>query len=87
MVRPSRLSTEARSVAVGKIASRVFGSPPGFDRVTDSYRLRRTILEALVVDAAVEAGVEPIDRFAVSICGWSDGRVTGLRGHRRGLDP
>ncbi len=60
------------------------GSPPPANGATDSYCPRRTVLDALLVESAVEAGADLIDRFVVSGLCWSDGRVAGLTGHRRG---
>ncbi len=65
-------------------AVQLVGSPPPVDGVSDSFCPRRTVLDALLVDAAIGAGVELIDRFVVSELCWTDGRVSGLRGHERG---
>jgi flavin-dependent dehydrogenase len=64
--------------------ARIVGSPPAVEGVADSYCPRRTILDALLVDAAVEAGAELIERFVVSDLCFSEGRVVGIRGHQRG---
>jgi 2-polyprenyl-6-methoxyphenol hydroxylase-like FAD-dependent oxidoreductase len=45
---------------------------------------RRTVLDKLLVDAAVESGVELREELAVEGLVWSDDRVVGLRGRRRG---
>jgi flavin-dependent dehydrogenase len=42
---------------------------------------RRTALDKIPVDAAREAGAEVREGFAVTGLTWSDGRVTGIRGH------
>jgi flavin-dependent dehydrogenase len=45
---------------------------------------RRTVLDKILVDAAMEAGAEVREGFSVTGLTWSDGRVTGIRGHDRG---
>jgi flavin-dependent dehydrogenase len=45
---------------------------------------RRTVLDKILIDAAREAGVEVREGFSVTGLTWSDGRVTGIRGHDRG---
>jgi flavin-dependent dehydrogenase len=45
---------------------------------------RRTVLDKLLVDAAVEAGAELREHFVVSDLLWEDGRVTGVRGWAEG---
>lgn len=47
------------------------------------YAPRRTVLDKLLVDAAAEAGVEVAEGFTVSGVTSSDGRVTGIQGHKR----
>jgi 2-polyprenyl-6-methoxyphenol hydroxylase-like FAD-dependent oxidoreductase len=49
-----------------------------------AYAPRRTVLDALLVDAAAEAGAEVRERFTVSEVLLDDGRVTGIRGHAAG---
>jgi flavin-dependent dehydrogenase len=44
---------------------------------------RRTVLDKLLVDAAMEAGAEVREGFSVTGLTRSDGRVTGIRGHDR----
>jgi flavin-dependent dehydrogenase len=46
---------------------------------------RRAVLDKVLIDAAVEAGVEFRERFPVEDLTFEDGRVTGIRG-RRGLN-
>ncbi|WP_232534964.1 NAD(P)/FAD-dependent oxidoreductase [Nocardia terpenica] len=48
--------------------------------VTETYALRRTALDALLVDSARAAGAEVIERFTVTDLVWDDGRVAGVRG-------
>jgi 2-polyprenyl-6-methoxyphenol hydroxylase-like FAD-dependent oxidoreductase len=44
---------------------------------------RRTVLDKLLVDAAVEAGAELREGFTVETLLWDDDRVAGIRGHGR----
>ena len=44
---------------------------------------RRTILDKLLVDAAVESGVELREGFGVDELLWDEGRVAGIKGHGR----
>lgn len=59
------------------------GTPPPSDGVTEMFCPRRTILDKLLVDAAAEAGAEVEQAFTVTGLVSSNGRVTGIRGHRR----
>ena len=49
-----------------------------------AYCPRRTVLDALLVDAAAEAGVEVRQGFTVEEVLFDGGRVVGVRGHERG---
>lgn len=60
------------------------GIGPAVGGVADTYCPRRTVLDGLLVDAAVEAGVELVDGVVVDDLLWCDGRVVGIEGHRRG---
>ena len=44
---------------------------------------RRTVLDKLLVDAAVEAGVELREAFTVEALLWDGDRVAGIKGHSR----
>jgi len=44
---------------------------------------RRTVLDKLLVDAAVEAGAELREAFTVETLLWDGDRVTGIKGHGR----
>jgi len=44
---------------------------------------RRTVLDKLLVDAAVEAGAELHEEFAVETLVWDGDRVAGIKGHTR----
>jgi 2-polyprenyl-6-methoxyphenol hydroxylase-like FAD-dependent oxidoreductase len=57
---------------------------PGTDETPLAYAPRRTVLDKVLVDAASEAGAEVREGFTVSDVVIEDGRVTGIRGHRRG---
>lgn len=63
---------------------RLEGRYPRYDGVDALYSPRRTVLDAVLVDAARKAGAEVRERFAVEELVWADGRVTGLRGAHRG---
>jgi flavin-dependent dehydrogenase len=60
------------------------GLGPAVGGVANTYCPRRTVLDALLVEAAIEAGVELIEGFAADEVLWSEGRVVGVKGHRRG---
>jgi flavin-dependent dehydrogenase len=62
----------------------ISGSPRPIDGVARGYCPRRTVLDQLLVDAAVEAGAELREGFAVDELLVADGTVTGIRGHARG---
>jgi flavin-dependent dehydrogenase len=63
---------------VGDFALR--GAPPAADGITRWFAPRRTVLDAILVEAAVEAGAEFRDGFGVHELLREDGRVTGIRG-------
>ncbi|HEU4658767.1 MAG TPA: NAD(P)/FAD-dependent oxidoreductase [Capillimicrobium sp.] len=62
----------------------IAGSPRPIDGVDRAYCPRRTTLDEILVEAAVEAGVEVRQGFAVDEVLASEGRITGIRGHERG---
>ncbi len=62
------------------------GRPCAVDGVAEIVVPRRTVLDALLVDAAVEAGCELLERFEVTDVVWDDGRVRGVRGRRLGRE-
>ena len=57
---------------------------PGTAEAPVAYSPRRTVLDKLLVDAALEAGAEVREGFIVEDILIQDGRVTGLRGHGKG---
>jgi 2-polyprenyl-6-methoxyphenol hydroxylase-like FAD-dependent oxidoreductase len=54
---------------------------PGTPDAPLAYCPRRTVLDAVLVEAAVAAGAELRDGFTVEEVLVADGRVTGIRGH------
>ncbi len=62
----------------------VSGTPRPADGAAKAYCPRRTVLDALLVEAAVEAGAELREAFTVEEILVDDGRVTGIRGHAKG---
>src|SRR4051794_8325870 len=56
------------------------GTPAAIDGITETICIRRTILDALLTDAAAEAGVEVRLGFTVKELVWESGRVVGVRG-------
>jgi flavin-dependent dehydrogenase len=56
------------------------GAPPPADGVAESYSPRRTVLDKILVDAAVEAGAELREGFVVDALAADDGHVSGIRG-------
>jgi 2-polyprenyl-6-methoxyphenol hydroxylase-like FAD-dependent oxidoreductase len=61
----------------------ISGSPQPIDGIARAYCPRRTVLDHLLVDAAVEAGAELRDGFTVDELLADDGTVTGIRGHAK----
>jgi 2-polyprenyl-6-methoxyphenol hydroxylase-like FAD-dependent oxidoreductase len=62
------------------------GRPPAADGVSDAFCPRRTVLDKLLVDAAVEAGAELFEGTSVRSLRWSEGRVTGIELRGSNLD-
>jgi flavin-dependent dehydrogenase len=60
------------------------GTPRPCDGISAGYAPRRTILDKILVDAAVEAGAEVRERFTVDEIVVEDGVVVGIRGHDEG---
>jgi 2-polyprenyl-6-methoxyphenol hydroxylase-like FAD-dependent oxidoreductase len=61
----------------------IAGSPQPIDGIAHGYCPRRTILDQLLVEAAVEAGAELREGFVVDEILADDGTVTGIRGHAK----
>jgi 2-polyprenyl-6-methoxyphenol hydroxylase-like FAD-dependent oxidoreductase len=62
----------------------ISGSPQPIDGIAHGYCPRRTVLDKLLVEAAVEAGAELREDFTVDEILSDDGTVTGIRGHAKG---
>ena len=58
------------------------GSGPAVGGVAETYCPRRTVLDKLLMDAAVESGAELFEGVAVDELEWSDGRAVGVTGRR-----
>ena len=65
----------------------ITGSPRPVDGEARAFVPRRTVLDALLVDAAVAAGAELREAFTVDEILFDDGRVSGIGGHARGGAP
>lgn len=63
---------------------RIAGSPRADDGAYEAFCPRRTVLDYLLVEAAVAAGAELRERFTLDDLLIEDGRVTGVRGHGAG---
>ena len=62
----------------------IAGTPRPVDGMSTAYAPRRTILDKVLVDAAVAAGAELRERFTVEDVVIEDGVVVGIRGHGAG---
>ena len=62
----------------------IAGTPRPVDGSSAAYAPRRTILDKVLVDAAVAAGAEVRERFSVEDVLMEDGAVVGIRGHGAG---
>jgi flavin-dependent dehydrogenase len=60
------------------------GSPPPVDTIEAGYCPRRYLLDKMLVDAAVEAGAELRERFAVEEVLFDRDRAVGIRGGANG---
>jgi flavin-dependent dehydrogenase len=58
------------------------GTPAPIDGIDEWYAPRRTALDPILLEAAVAAGAD-FQAFTVDELLFDDGRVTGIRGHRR----
>jgi flavin-dependent dehydrogenase len=56
------------------------GTPPPAGDIAEAYCPRRTVLDKLLVDAAVDAGAELREGFSVQDLVWEDDRVSGITG-------
>jgi flavin-dependent dehydrogenase len=62
----------------------IAGTPRPYDGASTGYAPRRTVLDQVLVDAAVAAGAEVRERFTVEEVLVEDGAVVGIRGHADG---
>ena len=62
----------------------ISGTPWPADGFSAAYAPRRTVLDKILVDAAVAAGAELRERFSVEDYLIEDGAVVGIRGRDRG---
>jgi len=60
---------------------------PGTEDSPNAYCPRRTVLDKILVDAAVEAGVELREEFAVDEVLTSNGHVIGIKGRTKDGNP
>src|SRR5688572_24579834 len=70
---------------VGPFALR--GTMPDANDGRGGFCPRRTVLDSLLVNAAVEAGVDVRQGFSVDELLMTDGAVVGVRGHESGKRP
>ncbi|MGZ8810979.1 MAG: NAD(P)/FAD-dependent oxidoreductase [Thermoanaerobaculia bacterium] len=60
------------------------GTPPPADGITAGYAPRRMILDKILLDGAVDAGVDVREHFSVEELVTEGERVTGIRGRSQG---
>jgi flavin-dependent dehydrogenase len=75
-------SVDAYSLDFGPLT--ISGTPLPIDGIRRGYGPRRTVLDQMLVQAAVEAGAELREGFTVDEILANDGTVTGIRGHDSG---
>lgn len=63
------------------------GSPPPADGISEFFAPRRTVLDTILVEAAVQAGAELREGCSVEEIMTDDGRVTGIRCRAEGESP
>ncbi len=66
---------------------RFAGTPPPSDGVGQAFSVRRRVLDAILVESAIEAGTEFRERFTVKELVFDRDRVVGIRGRTRGGGP
>jgi 2-polyprenyl-6-methoxyphenol hydroxylase-like FAD-dependent oxidoreductase len=74
----------ARHVVFDQGPAVLDGHFPEFEGVDAVYSPRRTVLDSILIDAAREAGAEIREDVIVEELTTEDGRVTGIRGARKG---
>ena len=65
----------------------ITGSPGTPDTADVAYAPRRTVLDKLLVDAAIDAGVDVREGYVVDEILMDHGRVTGILGHSKNSAP
>jgi flavin-dependent dehydrogenase len=60
------------------------GSPPAAEGVEEAYAPRRSVLDRILVEAAVAGGAELRTDFSVNELLWEGDRVCGIRGKEKG---
>lgn len=73
-----------RSFALDVGPVQLIAAPPDDGAANAMLCTRRYLLDKLLLDAALEAGVELREDFAVRELVWEDGRVVGVRGGAKG---
>jgi len=61
----------------------VTGQYPSLEGVNAVYSPRRYLLDTILLEAAIAAGVEVRQEFSVQELLWANGRVVGIRGHAK----
>jgi len=72
---------EKQVLDVGPFA--LVGAPPPADGIKAGYAPRRKVLDKILLDAAIESGVEFREHFSVEELLTHGGRVTGIRGRSK----
>jgi len=80
----ARGCTPIRQITFDAGPVQMSGIGPAVEDTADTYCPRRTVLDALLAEAAGGSGAELIEGFAIGDLLWSEGRVAGVRGHPRG---
>ncbi len=80
----ARGCTPIRQITFDPGPVRICGIGPPVAGAADTYCPRRTVLDALLVEAAAASGADLIERFAVRDVLWSDGKAAGVRGQHPG---
>jgi 2-polyprenyl-6-methoxyphenol hydroxylase-like FAD-dependent oxidoreductase len=75
---------EIRTVTINVGSSSFTNAVPATDDVATCYAPRRTVLDLLLVNAAVEAGVHLREGFQVQELLWEEEQVRGIRGFQVG---
>ena len=79
VVRSNCPPVRCQMIDFGRLA--LTGGAPPVEGVAEAYCVRRNVLDATLVRAAAEAGVEVREHFTVEQLVSEDDRVSGIRGH------